>query len=157
MNPSRKHDWASLQTYLNAHERVLNTYARYMDRPRQYDQTMVTPNYLLLECTGIQFTTYNGNRVRVDITKDVEIDDTNPKRPMVRTVGYSYNANRPGQGNLIRYDSPDPPAQLGPGSPPHHFFHHKHDWTSGQEQIIRIGDDDWPHVDEFFHEVLTHH
>ncbi len=86
-----KHDWASLQTYLNAHERVLNTYSKYMDKPRIYQQTLITANYLLLECTGIAFTTYAGSKVRVDITKDVEIDDSNPKRLRALTVGYSYN------------------------------------------------------------------
>lgn len=151
----RKHDSASLQRYLNAHERVLNTYSRYMDHPKVYRQNFLTPNYLLLECVGIIFTTYNGNKVRADITKDVEIDDSIPGRPRAMTFGYSYNANRPGIGNLIRYDSPDLPAQLGPGSPTHHYFHHKHVWVSGKEQIIRVGDDDWPHVDEFFHEILS--
>jgi hypothetical protein len=152
---SRKHDWASLQTYLNVHERVLNTYAKFMDTPRAYQQTFVTANYLLLECMGIMFTTYKGTKVRVDITKDVEIDDSNPKRHRAVTVGYSYNANEPRVGNRFRYDSPDSPAQLGPESPPHHYFHHKHVWNNGKEQILPIGDDDWPHIDEFFREVQS--
>ena len=152
---SLKHDWASLQTYLNAHERVLNTFAKFMIQPRSYKLTQITANYLLLECTDIQFTTYAGNKVRVDITKDVEIDDSNPKRLKALTSGYSYNANKPGVGNLLRYDSPDSPAQLGPKSPAHHYHHHKHEWVDGEEQITHIGDDDWPHVDEFIREVLS--
>ena len=154
---SLKHDWATLQTYLNAHERVLSTYTKFMDAPRTYTQTRVTTNYLLLECMNIQFTIYNGTKVRADITKDVEIDESNPKRLLALTVGYSFNANAPRKGNLVRYDSPDPRGQLGPGSPPHHYHHHKHLWVSGQEQILRIGDDDWPHVDQFFHEILTNY
>lgn len=153
MSP-KKHDWASLQRYMNAHERVMNTYAKFMDRPRTYEQTLVTPNYLLLECKGILFTTYNGNQVRVDISKDVEIDDAIPKRPQALTVLYSYNANRPDGDNLIRYDSPDPPAQITPLTPLHHHFHHKHVWVAGREQILRAGDDAWPHVEEFFQEIM---
>ena len=152
-----KHDWSSLQTYLNAHERVLSTYSKFMDVPHQYNQKRITQNYLLLECIGIIFTTYNGNKVRVDITKDVEIDDENPKRLKALTVGYSYNANSPKMGNLCRYDSADQPSQLGPGSPPHHYFHHKHVWISGKEQILKIEDDQWPHVDEFIQEVLRNY
>lgn len=151
----KKHDWASLQSYLNAHERVLNTYAKFMERPRQYKQTLITPNYLLLECTDIMFTTYLGNKARVDLTKDVEIDDAIEKRPKALTTGYSYNANRPGLGNLIRYDSPDDPTQMAASAPHHHNYHHKHDWSLGKEQIIKVGDDEWPHVDEFIREVLS--
>lgn len=92
---SLKHDWASIQTYLNAHERVLRTYVKYMEHSKGYIQTLVTANYLLLECKGIIFNTYSGNKVRVDITKDVEIDDSVPRRTRALTVGYSYNANMP--------------------------------------------------------------
>ena len=151
----RKHDWASLQTYLNAHDRVLSHYAKFMDFPRQYLHTRVTPNYLVLKCENMLLTTYNGNKVRVDISKDVEIDDSNPKRERALTFGYSYNANRPGVGNLIRFDSPDPPAAITPSTPYHHHFHHKHEWPNGVEQILKIADDEWPHVDEFLHEVLS--
>jgi len=153
MSP-RKHDWASLQTYLNAHERVLRTYSKFMDHPVQYKQSRVTENYLILECQSI-FTTYNGTKVRVDIYKDVEIDDSILNRERALTFGYSYNANRPGVGNLLRYDSPDPPAEISPSTPAHHRFHHKHDWSSGTEVIVKIPDDEWPHVDQFFQEVLT--
>jgi len=151
-----KHDWASMQTYINAHDRVLRQYSKFMDHPRQYQHARITPNYLLLKCENILFTTYKGNRVRVDITKDVEIDDSIPKREQARTFGYSYNANRPGLGNLIRYDSPDPADEICRAAIPyHHRFHHKHEWTSGVEHILRISDDAWPHVDEFLGEVLS--
>lgn len=137
----KKHDWASIQTFLNAHDRVLRTYSRYMDSPKQYKLKWVTPNYLSMECLEIQFTTYKGNTVRVDITKDVEIDDTNPKWKLARTFSYSYNANRPGVGNLIRYDSPD--IVIGANTPHHHLYHHRHDWTSGSEKITKVDENAW--------------
>ena len=150
-----KHGWASLETYLNAHDRVLRTYTKFMDQPKQYRYEWANSNYLVLKCHGIDFTTYSGNKVRVDLYKDVDIDDSNPKRLRARTSGYSYNANRPGVGNLIRYDSPDLAVTVAQSTPFHHQFHHKHDWTSGVEQIIRISDDNWPHVHEFLNEVLS--
>ena len=151
----RKHDWASVQSFINAHERVLNHYAKFMDRPRQYIQRRVTDNYMSLECHDIMLTTYSGTKVRVDITKDVEIDDSNPRREQALTTWYSYNANQPRVGNLLRYDAPDPPASITAMTPPHHHHHHKHEWSAGVEQISLVPEDEWPHVDEFLHEVLS--
>ena len=126
-----------------------------MEQPKTYIQTWFNPNYLKLKCEGVVFTTFNHNKVRVDISKDVDVDDSNPSRPLARTAFYSYNANRPGGDNLLRYDSPDPPAAITSSTPYHHYSHHKHDWSSGEEQIILLDDDKWPHVHEFFLEVLT--
>lgn len=152
MSP-KKHDWATRQSYLNAHERVLRTYEKWMDHPHSYKHTQVTAEYLLLQCHGIIFTSYQGNKVRVDITKDVEIDTSNPKRLLARTFGYSYNAVEQRTGNRIRYDSPD--SVFTPATPYHHRFHHKHVEQNGKETITRVPNDEWPHVDEFFREVLS--
>jgi len=148
---SRKHDWASYQKYINAHERVLRTYSKFMDQPKLYQKELPSDRWLILECEGIQFNTHNGNKVRVDIHKDAVIDPSIPNRPRARTFTYRFNCSNQ-MDALLRYDGPD--LEIGPRTPSHHSFHHKHDFTSGREVITRSEDDEWPHVHEFFNEVL---
>ncbi len=50
--------------------------------------------------------------MRIDISKDVEIDITVRNRPKARTYNYSYNANTPKGGSLIRYCGPDDPNTI---------------------------------------------
>ena len=151
-----KHDWNSLEDYLSVHDRILRFYVKHMETPRvAYKVVQVTPRFYTLECAGIIFHTYQSNRIRVDIYKEVLVDDTQPRRKRARTIGYNYNANTPQGANLIRYESPDPPAEIGPKSPYHHRFHHKHDDTVNPPLITRIGDDEYPHIGEFFDEVLA--
>ncbi len=149
-----KHDWNSLQHYLDIHEKTIRAYHRYMEVPRNYQYQTVTPYYHILSCHKIFIHTYKNTRLRVDITKDIEIDPSNPKRPRARTFKYSYNANIPGGGELIRYCSPHEDWEEE-GSAPHHRRHHKHDFRKNPKgEITLIGDNDWPHVGEFIEEIL---
>ncbi|MGK5086617.1 hypothetical protein WDW86_03595 [Bdellovibrionota bacterium FG-2] len=151
-----KHDWNTLDDYLSVHHRILHFYGKYMETPKAaYQVTQLTPRFYTLECAGIIFRTYLSNRVRVDIYKEILVDDSNPRRRRARTIGYSYNANTPQGANLIRYDSPDPLSTLGTNSPHHHSYHHKHDESVSPSRIIRIEDDEYPHVGEFFDEILS--
>lgn len=149
-----KHDWNSLENYLNVHSKTLRDYAKRMEDGviRQCSPTWWTPIYLELSCQKIFFITDKGNRVRVDIRKEAEIDDTYA-RPRARTIYYEYSCNEPGKDTLIRYCGPDP--DYDPKKhPPHHDRHHRHDFTSGKEIITPIESDAWPHVSDFFDEVL---
>ncbi len=148
----RKHDWASYQTYMDAHERVLKTYEKFMEFPKTYTKEVANESWVIFRCQELIFTTYNGSKVQVDLHKDVEIDASVPTRKKARIFAYSYHCGRLGGPNLIRYDSPD--IQIGPKTPKHHYYHHKHDFTSGKEVITRVPNDSWPHVSDFFHEVL---
>ncbi len=149
-----KHDWNSLQNYLSVHEKTLRRYENAMETVRTYMLDKLTDQYWTLTCKPLFLLTYKGNRIRVDIEKDIEIDPTVPNRPRARTFSYSYSAIRPGSANLIRYCSPHDDGHLK-GSAPHHEFHHRHDFTKDPKgQITILGSDDWPHVSEFLDEVL---
>lgn len=69
-----------------------------------------------------------------------------PER-ITETYGYSYHAwLTKTNENLVRYCSPHET---------HNKFHHKHIYKNGEElKIEKVGDDDWPHVNEFLDEVL---
>lgn len=149
-----KHDWNSLKDYIERHERFIHFYQRYMETPRVYKYEWITDQYLNLSCAQIILNTYIGTRVRVDIDKDVEVDDSNPKRPKARTYSYSYSANIPGGKNLIRYCSPHEDWEEE-GAALHHKHHHKHDFTVQPTQILLLAADEWPHVSQFFDEVLS--
>jgi hypothetical protein len=148
----KKHDWNSLEDYLRVHERVMKTYARNMVSPKSYIHYWITEYWLNLSVENMILQTYSGSTVRVDIRKDIEVDRFNKKRFLARTIDYTYSANRPRGELLIRYCSPHSDAKRS--APDHHKFHHKHVFVDGKQKIIRIGDDDWPHVDEFLREVL---
>lgn len=147
-----KHGWNSLVHYLEIHETILRTYEKYMESPRIYNKNWLNELHLFLSCTRIIVTTYRGSRIRIDIEKDVEVDDSIPGRLRAKTFGYKYSANRPGEPSLIRYCSPHWDANPEK-APDHHRYHHKHDFTRGKEIITKTGND-WPHVGEFFEEVL---
>ncbi len=150
-----KHDWNSLQHYLDIHEKTLRQYHRYMETPRNYRYEQVTPSWHVLSCPMIIFHTYKGTRVRADIHKDIEVDLSNPKRLRARTFRYSYNANIPGKAVLIRYCSPHDDWEEE-GSASHHAHHHRHDFATNPKGEVKIlGPDNWPHVGEFFEEILN--
>lgn len=142
-----KHGWNSWDGYLAVHEKVLRFYAKFMATPKMYTVTKVTDRFYTLSCEDIQFTTYNSTRLRVDLRKDVLIEERHG-RLMAKTFGYSYNANRPNPDgrNVIRYDSPHSD---------HNQYHHRHDYTVDPPVITKIGDDEYPHVGEFLNEVLV--
>lgn len=148
----RKHDWNTLENYLTVHDRVLRQYSRYMIAVKAYTQKKLTDYFLVLRVENIVFQTFQENLVRVDIRKNVEIDPSNEKRPRARTYDYTYSASVPGGEKLFRYCSPH--EDVKPNAPDHHKFHHKHVFKGGKEVILKIGEDRWPHVNEFIQEVL---
>lgn len=149
-----KHDWNSLQHYLEIHFKTLRLYQKYMETPRFYAHKVENELSHSLVCPGIIFLTYRQTRVRAEIEKYVEIDPSNPFRSRARTYAYTYNANIVGGEKLIRYCSPHQDWEKE-GSAPHHRHHHKHDFTKNSKGDVQIlGDDNWPHVGEFFEEVL---
>jgi hypothetical protein len=150
-----KHDWNSLENYLTIHEKILRFYNKWMDPPRTYRVEKLTQegSDLILSCHSAFLTTEKGTRIRVDIEKIVEVDDTLPNRKKARTYSYSYSANIPGGDKLIRYCSPHEDGEEE-GSAPHHKHHHKHDFTKKPEiKIIVLEADSWPHVGDFLKEV----
>jgi hypothetical protein len=150
-----KHDWNSLQHYLEIHDKTIRFYQQWMETPRFYTHEILNEYFHALNCIKIFVHTYKGTRVRVDIKKDVEIDPSTPKRLRARTFKYSYSANIPGGLPLIRYCSPHDDFEEE-GSAPHHAYHHRHDFTKNPKgEVIVLGNDEWPHVGEFFEEVLS--
>jgi len=151
---AKKHGWNSLQNYLEVHYKVLRFYSSNLVVPQDYIYNQHTPYFHSLQAIGLQFRTYKRSLVRIDIRKFIEVSpDHTSGQPWARTFSYSFNANIPRIGNLIRYDSPHDDTDSTPID--HHRFHHKHDFTKTPPEVIRIPDDKWPHVGEFFHEVLS--
>ena len=150
----KKHDWAPLRHFLDIHDKILRFHHRYMETPRSYDLDWKNPNYLIMRCERVYLTTYKGTRIRVDITKEILVDDAIPNRPKALTYDYTYSASVPGGDTLFRYCSPHHDRD-NPKSPDHHKFHHKHDFSGATEKVIRVEADEQPHVGEFLKEVLT--
>jgi hypothetical protein len=50
-----KHDWNSLQGYLEVHEKILRQYQRYMEVHRNYKYEVITELWHSLECSQIIF------------------------------------------------------------------------------------------------------
>ena len=149
-----KHGWNSLTDYISIHDKTIRFYQKYMETPRVYSYQIDTEFDHKLFCLGIILCTYRGTRVRVDIEKGIEVDPSNPKRPRAQTFDYTYSTNIAGGQRLFRYCAPHDDRDEG-GAPPHHAFHHKHDFTKKTKgEVIVLGDDEWPHVGEFFEEVL---
>ena len=149
-----RHGWRPLQRYIEVHERVLRIHSMHMDPPKVYREEWINPNYHYLSCEQINFTTFYGNKIRVDIRIDVDVDDSVPNRKKAKTFVYTFSAYQPGGNPLIRYCSPHDEDHLE-RTAPHHRDHHKHDFTSGKEQITIIDAELRPHVGEFLNEVLT--
>ncbi len=143
-----KHGPNTLDNYLRVHENVLKNYSKYfVTQNVVYKTTKITENYYTLEIQTLELITFSQNKVFVKIEKDVDVEQGTRKK-IAKTYSYSYHCwKKEGEvsKDLIRYCSP----HLD-----HNQFHHKHDFTKNPEVLIRIGDDDWPHVSEFFDEVL---
>ncbi len=141
-----KHDWNRWDHYLAIHEKTLRFYSPYMTAVKTYSIQRRTESYFELKCEQIPMRTYRGASIRVDISKDVLVEEYRG-RLRARTFAYSYNANLPNPDgrNLIRYCSPHDD---------HNQFHHKHDFTVDPETITKVDEDDYPHVGEFLNEVL---
>ncbi len=140
-----KHGWNSWEHYLSIHEKTLRFYNPYMTVVKTYTIFKHTTRYYEIQCQQIPMRTYKGTDVRIDIKKDILVDEVNG-RLQARTVAYSYNANLPNPNgqNLIRYCSPHED---------HNQFHHKHIFMP-TPQVLKIEDDEYPHVGEFLNEVL---
>ena len=150
-----KHDWNSFTDYLSIHEKTIRFYHKFMEIPKVYIHKNITDYEYQLDCIGIFLYTYRGTRLRVDIRKVIEVDPSNPRRPKARTFKYTYSANIAGGQRLFRYCSPHRDDEEE-GKAPHHSYHHKHDYTKNPKgEVILIGSDEWPHVGEFFEEVLS--
>ena len=149
-----KHGWNSLKDYLSIHDKTIRFYQKFMETPKLYSHRISTEFEQSLDCIGIIFHSYRDTRVRVDVRKVIEVDASNSRRPRARTFDYTYSANIAGGPKLFRYCSPHDDYE-GEGAAPHHSQHHKHDFTKGSEEILLLGDDEWPHVGEFFEEVLS--
>ena len=149
-----KHGWNSLTDYISIHEKTIRFYQKFMETPRVYSYQINTEFDHELTCTGIIFHTYSGTRVRVDIEKGLEIDPSNPRRLRARTFDYTYSANIPNGPRLIRYCSPHQDWEEE-GTASHHAHHHKHDFTKNPKgDVTLLRQDEWPHVGEFFEEIL---
>ena len=152
-----KHDWNTLEDYLSVHQQVWKKYDLWQATGKPFYSTIYyTDQYLELKTERFFLTTHKGTVVRIDIRKEVEIDDTRGKKKVARTFGYSYSCNLPSQSRsergkvLLRYCSPHPPKE---DEPVHHPYHHRHD---GMGNVKIISDEnDIPHVSEFLDEVLN--
>ena len=150
-----KHGWNSLTDYMSIHEKTLRFYHRFMETPKVYTPIQFNECEMRLICEGIIVHTYHGTRVRIDIKKNLEIDPSNPRRPRTRTFRYKYSANIAGGPKLVRYCSPHEDWEEE-GAAPHHRYHHRHDFTKNPNgEVSLLGPDEWPHVGEFFEEVLS--
>jgi hypothetical protein len=147
-----RHGWRPLQNYLDVHDRVIRSYHRYMSPPKVYESKMYTPQWLVLTCFPVFLTTHQNTLVRVDIRIDVEVDESTA-RPQARTFDYTFSANLPGKGTLIRYCSPHPEAGTS-AAPGHHAHHHRHDFTNDKEVITLLTEETRPFVGEFLTEVM---
>ncbi len=147
-----RHGWRSLQKYLDVHDRIIRSYHRYMNPSKVYDLKWETSQWLRLSCFPIFITTYQNTLIRVDIRINAEVDDSTA-RPRARTFDYTFSANPPGKGALIRYCSPhfEPGTLVAPG---HHAHHHLHDFTTGKEIITLLTEDARPYVGEFLSEIM---
>ncbi len=141
-----KHDWNSWEHYLSIHEKTLQIYSKYMTSVKVYTLLRHTERHYELQCQQIPFKTYKGTSVRVDITKDILLEE-HRGRLRAKNFAYSYNSNlpHPDGRNLIRYCSPHES---------HNQFHHRHDYTVDPTVITQIANDEYPHVGEFFNEIL---
>lgn len=141
-----KHDWNWWENYLSIHEKTLRFYNPYMTTIKTYRLLKYTERYYELGCDQIPMRTYTGTSIRVDLRKDILIDE-HRGRLRAKTYGYTYSANLPNPDgrNLIRYCSPHED---------HNQFHHKHDFTVDPPIITKVGEDEYPHVSEFLNEVL---
>ena len=144
----KKHDWNTWENYLRVHENVLKKYqANFPNHTPKYAVVRVTDQYYIMKIEKLELVTNKGTSVQVNIEKDVEVQP-GVRKPVARTVGYSYQAWIKVGNSLIRYCSPHES---------HNQFHHKHDLTQTPAALIRIGNDDWPHVNEFFDELINNY
>jgi hypothetical protein len=145
-----KHGWNNWDNYLSVHEKVLKNYSsNFLNTPIYYKIEKITENYFELKLDKLEVRTKQGNIILVKIEKDVVVQP-GAKKKIAKTYTYSYHCwvNGPGGviNNLIRYCSPHDE---------HNKFHHKHDFTVKPPLLLKIAADSWPHVSEFFDEIIS--
>lgn len=146
---SDKHGWNSLENYLAVHESTLDRYIskHYVRGPSKYTVVKLTDQNIQIRLKNLILRTHSASEIEFKIEKTVELD-IDYARPRARTFDHSYHAFRPKplSRNLIRYCSPHD----------HRPFHHKHLYKDdGSVDVIKIPEGVWPHVSEFFDEVLN--
>ncbi len=157
--PKVKHDWNTLENYLSVHQKVWKKYNLALATGLPfYKVQIITDQYWELKAEGFSLTTNSGTLLKVDIRKEIEVDDSQGRKKVARTYGYTYSCNLPSRGplnrgrNLIRYCSPHDPR---PDEPGHHPYHHRHDFTGIYPTIKLIKNmDEVPHVSEFLDEII---
>ena len=144
-----RHDWNSLENYYQVHYRVLKHYSwRFTSTNVKYTHRQLTDQWEQLEILSLMFKADRGQIVELKIEKDIEVDRSYQK-PRAKTFAYSYQAKRVAPDNRIYF-------RFCSSHEDHNCFHHKHVFNiNGTEQVIKIDDDKWPHVNEFFDEVAT--
>jgi hypothetical protein len=150
-----KHGPNTPYNYFSIHEDTLLRYTTdYSPEERFYELDYnEAGTRVKLHCRNIILTTHAGNQVRCDIVKVAEKNNNTQK---IKTIKYSYSVSRfkEKSSELFRYCSSDEDKLIyDPNN--HHTYHHKHDFLSGNEIIVKIEDDEYPHVSEFFDEVLN--
>ena len=144
-----KHGFNTWENYLRVHEKVLKQYSVFFVNPLVvYELNMSTENYYTLILERVELKTNEGKNIFVKIEKDIDVQ-AGVTRKIARTYRYSYNSWKKtdrNNANFIRYCSP----HLD-----HNQFHHKHDFTVTPPTITKIRNDDWPHVSEFFDELIS--
>ncbi len=141
-----KHGWNTFDNYLRVHEKVLRTYSGHIfTQDPQYTISQITENYYEMKISRLDIQTEKGTRLLVKIEKDILIKQ-GARRKQAKTSGYSYHAvDKSTDRNLIRYCSPHFD---------HNNFHHKHDYRKNPPLLIKIREEDVPHVSEFFDELI---
>ncbi len=143
---SNKHGWNTWENYLRVHESVLRKYqANFISPAPKYSVIKFTEYYYQLTLKNLELKTRKGTVVCINIEKDVEVRPGGTKQ-VARTEGYSYQAWLKGGRNLVRYDSPHVN---------HNKFHHKHDYLYLPKDVLPVKNDEWPHVSEFFDEIIN--
>lgn len=142
----KKHGWNTWENYFRIHEKVLKTYqAHFPNHIPKYAVQIITEHYYVMRIEKLELITTKGTSIQINIEKEVEVQPGG-RKPVARTEGYSYQAWIKGGNNLVRYCSPHKN---------HNQFHHKHDFTKNPAAIIQMEIDTWPHVSEFFDELIN--
>jgi len=142
-----KHDWNTFENYIRVHEKVLRDYSNYFfTQNPTYKEERVTDNYYTLELDRLGLITNKGTRVYIKVEKDIHVK-AGARKPIAKLYEYSYHAwDSVSKRNLLRYCSPHED---------HNRFHHRHDYSENPMITTQVADDEWPHVSEFFDELIN--
>ncbi|MBL7666056.1 MAG: hypothetical protein JNM93_13050 [Bacteriovoracaceae bacterium] len=147
----KKHGANHLSNYLDIHRKVLAVYQEGQETPRFYEEKFITQEYLQLTVDNVKIQTKRGNWIKIKIHKDIEVERIG-KKPVAKVHGYTYHARYADEkmgGNILRYCSEHQ----------HRPYHHKHIYKKdGKDfETIEIANDEFPHVNEFFDELIENY